>query len=151
MSFDPKNRKDIPMARGLLDFFPDACAAVAALSLVATKQHHPDREMFWDRDRSMDHADALVRHLVDRGAFDTDGQRHSAKVAWRALALLQIELEASAKMDRVLDIAEAEMADLKMAVAAYHDEMRAAEELAPHCPHSYRCLYDGAVCICRLR
>ena len=27
------------------------------------------------------------------GKFDTDGQRHSAKLAWRALALLQIELE----------------------------------------------------------
>jgi len=31
--------------------------------------------------------------LIDRGKFDTDGQRHSAKLAWRALALLQLELE----------------------------------------------------------
>lgn len=42
----------------------------------------------------MDHADCIMRHLVDRGTIDTDGITHSAKVAWRALALLQEELEA---------------------------------------------------------
>ena len=89
------DRKDIPLARGLLDFFPDACMAVAELSLRATQQHHPDKEMHWDRTKSMDHADALLRHMVDRGAYDDDGQRHSAKVAWRALAMLQVELEAA--------------------------------------------------------
>jgi hypothetical protein len=31
---------------------------------------------------------------MERGKIDTDGQRHSAKLAWRALALLQLELEA---------------------------------------------------------
>lgn len=41
----------------------------------------------------MDEPDALLRHLIDRGKRDTDGQRHSAKVAWRALALLQREIE----------------------------------------------------------
>lgn len=90
-------RKAAPLARGLLDYFPDACKAVAALSLAATKQHHPNKEMHWDRSKSMDHADCVARHLIDRGAFDTDGQRHSAKVAWRALAMLQIELEEAAR------------------------------------------------------
>lgn len=90
---DPKARKDAPICRGLLDYFPLACAEVAALSYAATQQHHPDKPMHWDRTKSTDHADCIVRHLVDRGTRDSDDQRHTAKVAWRALALLETELE----------------------------------------------------------
>jgi hypothetical protein len=35
----------------------------------------------------------LMRHFLERGTVDDDGIRHSTKVAWRALALLQKELE----------------------------------------------------------
>jgi hypothetical protein len=35
-----------------------------------------------------------MRHLLERGTLDTDGIRHSAKVAWRAMAMLQKEIEA---------------------------------------------------------
>ena len=31
--------------------------------------------------------------MMERGSLDTDGTRHTAKAAWRVLALLQIELE----------------------------------------------------------
>jgi hypothetical protein len=41
----------------------------------------------------MDHADCILRHLTERGTLDTDGILHDVKVAWRALALLQEELE----------------------------------------------------------
>lgn len=81
------------MARGLLDYFPDACAEVAHVSYVGNEQHNPGQEMHWAKEKSTDHADCIVRHLVDRGTFDTDKLRHSAKVAWRALALLQTEIE----------------------------------------------------------
>ena len=81
------------MARGLLDYFPDACAEVANVSYVGNEQHNPGQEMHWAKEKSTDHADCIVRHLVDRGTIDTDGLRHSAKVAWRALALLQTEIE----------------------------------------------------------
>lgn len=94
---DPKARKDTPMARGLLDYFPLALAAVAELSRVGNEQHNPGQPMHWAREKSTDHADCIVRHLVERGTLDTDGKRHATKVAWRALALLQLELEASAK------------------------------------------------------
>jgi hypothetical protein len=90
---NPKERKNVPMARGLLDYFPDALAAVADVSRVGNDQHNPGQEMHWEKHLSTDHADCLIRHLVDRGCLDTDGLRHTAKVAWRALALLQIELE----------------------------------------------------------
>jgi hypothetical protein len=43
----------------------------------------------------LDHDDCILRHLADRGTLDTDGVRHSAKLAWRALAMLQTELEAA--------------------------------------------------------
>lgn len=89
-----KERKQYPITSGVLDFFPDAVAEVAHVSWAATDQHHPGEPMHWDRTKSTDEADALVRHLIDRGKRDTDGLRHSAKVAWRALALLQREIEA---------------------------------------------------------
>jgi len=98
---DKQARKDTPMARGLLDYFPDACAAVAHVSFVANEQHNPGEPMHWAKEKSTDHADCIVRHLVDRGTLDDDGLRHSAKVAWRALALLQIELDEATETERV--------------------------------------------------
>jgi hypothetical protein len=49
--------------------------------------------LHWAREKSTDEADALVRHLLHAGTMDSDGVRHTAKVAWRALALLQKEIE----------------------------------------------------------
>jgi hypothetical protein len=88
-----KERKDMPIARGVLDYFPDAIAEVARVSFIGNEQHHPGTPLHWDKTKSTDEADCVVRHLIDRGKLDTDGLRHTAKVAWRALALLQRELE----------------------------------------------------------
>ncbi len=93
LPMDAGLRKEIPMCRGMLDYFPDACAAVANLSHVGNEQHNPGEPLHWAREKSTDHADCIVRHLVERGTIDTDGIRHSTKVAWRALALLQTEIE----------------------------------------------------------
>lgn len=92
---DAKQRKAVPIATGVVDYFPDALAAVAAVSKRGGEQHNPGKPLFWDRTKSTDEADCLMRHFVDRGTIDTDGMRHSAKVAWRALALLQKEIEAA--------------------------------------------------------
>jgi hypothetical protein len=86
-------RKSQPIATGALDYFPDALAAVSECSRIANEQHNPGQPMHWAYGKSMDHADCLTRHLADRGTVDTDGVSHTAKVAWRALALLQTELE----------------------------------------------------------
>lgn len=88
-------RKATPVATGVIDYFPDALAAVAETSWLGAQQHNPGKPLFWDRSKSSDEADALMRHFLQRGTFDTDGVRHSAKVAWRALALLQKEIEAA--------------------------------------------------------
>jgi len=88
-------RKNIPIGTGVLDYFPAALAEVAKISHVGNIQHNgPDAPLFWARGKSMDQADTIIRHYLERGGFDTDGQRHSAKLAWRALALLQLEMEA---------------------------------------------------------
>jgi len=93
---DSKSRKGLPITTGVLDYFPDAIAEVARLSMVGNDQHNPGEPLHWARDKSTDHADCIVRHLMERGTVDTDGVRHSTKVAWRALALLQVELEKDA-------------------------------------------------------
>ena len=90
---DPAKRAEYPMADGLLDYFSNALAEVSRLSKIANDQHNPGQPMHWSRGKSTDHANKIVKHLIDRSKFDTDGIRHSAKVAWRALAMLQEELE----------------------------------------------------------
>lgn len=83
-----------PLCTGCLDYFPDALAAVAMVSLSGKEQHNIPGPLHWDREKSPDHANCLLRHQSKRGKLDTDGVRHSAKVAWRALAQLQEEIEA---------------------------------------------------------
>jgi hypothetical protein len=90
---DPAERKGIPITSGVLDYFPLAIAEVARVSKAGNDQHNPGQPLHWAKGKSMDHADCIPRHLIDRGSRDTDGMRHSAKLAWRALALLQTELE----------------------------------------------------------
>lgn len=95
---DSKARKDLPLARGLLDYFPLALAEVARLSQAGNDKHNPGQPLHWSREKSSDHADCIVRHLVDRGKVDAeDGFLHDAKVAWRALAMCQLALEAREK------------------------------------------------------
>ena len=90
---DPAARKAVPLATGCLDYFPKALCAVAECSQAGNEQHHPGKPLHWDKSKSTDEADALVRHLMQRGTVDSDGIRHSAKVAWRALAMLEREIE----------------------------------------------------------
>jgi hypothetical protein len=90
---DDATRKNAPVFRGAVSYFPRALAAVATLSKVGNDKHNPGQPIHWSQDKSNDHADCLMRHLADAGTVDTDGCRHSVKVAWRALALLEIELQ----------------------------------------------------------
>jgi hypothetical protein len=93
-------RKEYPLTRGLLDYFPDALAEVARHSFIGNLKHNKGEDMHHARGKSMDHADCIARHLIERGSFETiviDGVeykvRHSIALAWRALALAQEELE----------------------------------------------------------
>lgn len=87
-------RKQRPVYSGVLRYFPKALLEVARVSYVGHQQHN-EGPMRWDRSKSPDEADACVRHLLEAGTFDDDGLRHTAKAAWRILALLEKELEAA--------------------------------------------------------
>lgn len=94
---DAKERKNTPIATGVLDYFPRALAEVARVSKAGNDQHNPGQPLHWSKGKSTDHADCIARHLIERGTVDpVDGIRHSGKLAWRALAQLEMELEAEA-------------------------------------------------------
>lgn len=88
-------RKGTPVFSGVLSYFPDAVKEVSKCSLAGQKQHNHGDTLYWDKSKSTDNSDALVRHLIDHSVnpVDDDGVLHLAKVAWRALAVLQIYLD----------------------------------------------------------
>lgn len=94
-----EHRKCFPITTGVLDYFPDALAAVAEVSFHGNQKHNPGEPLHWARGKSMDHADCILRHLTERGGMDGT-IRHSAALAWRALALLQEELEIERKLGK---------------------------------------------------
>ncbi len=96
-------RKKRPVASGVLDYFPDALMEIAYVSWTGNHQHNPNEPLHWAREKSTDEPDALIRHFMERGKRDSDGMRHTAKMAWRALALLQKELEREHAETRQVD------------------------------------------------
>jgi hypothetical protein len=90
---DAAARYRFPLAEGLLYYFPSALALVAEVSRIGNEQHNPGEPMHWARGKSIEHADKIMRHLMDAGGKDSQGVRHTARLAWRALALLQEECE----------------------------------------------------------
>jgi hypothetical protein len=92
---DAKERKQVPLASGVFDYFTSALIEIAKVSFKGNEQHNPGQPLHWARGKSMDHSDTMLRHFSERGTVDTDGVRHSAKMCWRALAILQEELEAA--------------------------------------------------------
>ena len=90
-----ENRKGMPVYSGVLKYFPDALKEVSKASKAGNDQHENGKDLHWDRSKSFDNEDALVRHLIDHSInpVDDDGILHLAKVSWRALAALQVYLE----------------------------------------------------------
>jgi hypothetical protein len=113
MPEDAAARKALPIATGFVDYFPDAMAAVAELSRIGNDQHNPGKPLHWDRSKSGDESDALMRHFLQRGTIDTDGVRHSAKVAWRAMAMLQKEIEQARQVNQIEPASEVKLTDGK--------------------------------------
>ena len=108
---DAAQRKGTPIFSGVLMYFPDAIAEVAKCSQAGNDQHNPGKQLHWDRSKSGDELDALTRHLMDAGTIDSDGIRHSAKVAWRALANLQKEIESVEDVPKVFEFPFSEPAE----------------------------------------
>mgnify|MGYP003148837701 CR=1 FL=1 len=76
-------RKTYPVYSGFVNYFPHAIAAVAKCSYEGNQQHHPDKSLHWDKSKSSDELDALMRHMME-GEW--------AQVAWRAMANLERKL-----------------------------------------------------------
>lgn len=98
---DSTERKNYPLYRGLIRYFPKALAEVAKVSKIGNDKHNPGEEMHHARKKSNDHADCIIRHLIDmeedkgKGTgYDAQGIPQVAYVAWRALALAQEWFEA---------------------------------------------------------
>lgn len=93
---DSNGRKEVPLFRGLLRYFPAALAEVARVSKIGNDKHRPGQPMGHSRGVSGDHADCILRHLVDLSeneGLDENGVPQVAYIAWRALALAQEWLE----------------------------------------------------------
>lgn len=88
----PAERAKFPMFDGLLAYFPDALAWVSRCSYEGGKQHNPGEPLHWAMDKSTDHENKILRHMMAGFTDDGDGVPHSVKVAWRALARAQEDL-----------------------------------------------------------
>lgn len=97
---DDKTRKSYPVLTGVLDYFPDALLAVAEVSRLGNEQHNPGQPLHWAKEKSTDHGNTAVRHIMQRGTRDSDGGRHTAKAAWRILAMLQTEIETEQRIEK---------------------------------------------------
>jgi hypothetical protein len=116
MSSDSATRKLMPVASGVLAYFPDALMCVSWISRVGNEKHNAGEPLHWAKEKSTDEPDAEVRHLLDfvRGLPPDPGLEplgdlgHLASKAWRALAHLQracdrARAEAEAPGDPALD------------------------------------------------
>lgn len=91
---DSQARKEIPLLSGCLCYFPAALAGVARISKEGNDKHNPGEPLHHAREKSGDHGDCLLRHLVDLQDHLAAGRTELAigeadAVCWRALALSQ--------------------------------------------------------------
>lgn len=97
---DSNERKTYALFSGCLKYFPAALAGVAKTSKLGNDKHNPGQEMHHARNKSGDHGDCVIRHLMDlsdllaandRGTLDNKNYILTEVdcLAWRALALSQ--------------------------------------------------------------
>lgn len=98
---DSAERKNYPLLRGCLRYFPAAIAGVARISKLGNDKHNPGEDLHHARGKSSDHGDCIMRHLMDtqdlleaikRGDADAKSQDvllEVSQMAWRALAYSQ--------------------------------------------------------------
>ena len=101
---DDRERKEVKLYDFMFHYFPHAWLAVANVAVVGNRQHNPGEPMHWARGKSRDQMNSAFRHLMDYGCgtkLDTDGQPHLAKVIWRLMAQLQLDLEAEREVPAI--------------------------------------------------
>lgn len=97
---DSNERKNYALFSGCLRYFPAALAGVAKTSKLGNDKHNPGQEMHHARNKSGDHGDCIIRHLIDLEDLIASKKRGESvteeyilnevnSLAWRALALSQ--------------------------------------------------------------
>lgn len=92
---DSNERKNYPLYRGCLRYFPAALAGVAKISKIGNDKHNPGEEMHHARGKSGDHGDCVIRHLIDvtdllsAGASKEEILNEVNQMTWRVLAFSQ--------------------------------------------------------------
>ncbi len=97
---DSAERKNYPLLRGCLRYFPAALAGVAIISKLGNIKHNPGEELHHARGKSTDHGDCIVRHLMDvQDLLEAKNRGESVsndalltevdQMVWRALAYSQ--------------------------------------------------------------
>jgi len=96
-STDSATRKLMPVASGVLAYFPDALMCVAWVSRAGNDKHNAGEPLHWAKEKSTDEPDCEIRHMLDSfrdlppdpGLEPLGEVGHLASKAWRALAQLQ--------------------------------------------------------------
>jgi hypothetical protein len=93
---DSQKRKDYPLFEGCLKYFPAALAGIAGISKIGNDKHNPGQPLHHARDKSSDHGDCIIRHLIDVNDLLASKEQNKeailtevSQMAWRALALSQ--------------------------------------------------------------
>lgn len=87
-------RKEAPVQTVMAEYFPDALVAVSRVAKAGNDKHNPGEPLHWAREKSSDHLNCAVRHLMTPDSLDPDtGGIELANAAWRVLAALQLREE----------------------------------------------------------
>lgn len=96
LPLDSSERKNFPLFSGLLAYFPAALAQVSNHSKEGNDKHNPGLPLQHARGVSGDHADCIMRHLMDAAEYPAGSPQRVEELralCWRGLALLQEECE----------------------------------------------------------
>lgn len=86
-------RENYPLYDGLFAYFPAALCEVARWSKVGNDKHNPGEPLHWAREKSTDHENKILRHLLDADKEVEGDFIEAVALAWRSLALCQSLLE----------------------------------------------------------
>lgn len=97
---ESKKRKEYPLHSGCFKYFPAALAGVSNLSKLGNNKHNCGQPLHHARDKSTDHLDCVMRHIMDTTdllAAKERGEKINEEellievnsIAWRALAYAQ--------------------------------------------------------------
>jgi hypothetical protein len=94
LPLDSAERKEVPLWTFLSGYFPKTFVAMTRLSFKANEKHNPGQPMHWSREKSSDHKDCILRHLLDEERIDPEtGQPEAVAAAWRACANAELVIE----------------------------------------------------------